>query len=135
MTNSRVKGAAFERQVANLLHDELGIKFERILDQTRTRHLADLRPVDCDDFPFVIECKRYESGPFQQAWWDQACTAALVAGKLPIVVYRFDRQDLRARMHLDAVKSSGKYEWPTNDLQIDVDQRALFYICRESLPG
>ena len=33
MVNGRQKGAAFERQIAGMLYDELGIKFRRNLDQ------------------------------------------------------------------------------------------------------
>ena len=37
MTNSRNKGASFEREVANLLTNDLGLKnnIRRILEQTR----------------------------------------------------------------------------------------------------
>ena len=49
----RHKGAAFEREVAGLLLNELGIKFKREIEQYRQSDLGDLRPVD-SDFPFVI---------------------------------------------------------------------------------
>ena len=44
MTNSRNKGASFEREVANLLTKDLGLKknIRRILEQTREKHLPDL---------------------------------------------------------------------------------------------
>ena len=44
MTNSRNKGASFEREVANLLTNDLGLKnnIRRILEQTREKHLPDL---------------------------------------------------------------------------------------------
>ena len=37
MTNSRNKGASFEREIANTLNDALGLKrpLKRILEQTR----------------------------------------------------------------------------------------------------
>ena len=35
MVNGRNKGASFEREVANMLRDELGIGFKRDLEQYR----------------------------------------------------------------------------------------------------
>lgn len=92
--NSRNKGSAFERQVAIELELELGIAFRRNLEQSREAHHADLI-ADDPDFPFVIECKRYASGPFQRAWWDQVDKAARAAGKVPCVIYKFDRRDIQ----------------------------------------
>ena len=45
MTNSRNKGASFEREVANLLTKDLGLKknIRRILEQTSEKHLPDLK--------------------------------------------------------------------------------------------
>ena len=42
--NSRNKGAAFERQIANALINDLNLKnpVKRILEQTRTKELPDL---------------------------------------------------------------------------------------------
>ena len=44
MTNSRNKGASFEREIANALNDSLELKkpLKRILEQTREKHLPDL---------------------------------------------------------------------------------------------
>ena len=44
MTNSRNKGASFEREIGNLLTADLGLKnsLRRILEQTREKHLPDL---------------------------------------------------------------------------------------------
>ena len=59
MTNSRNKGASFEREVANLLTNDLGLKknIRRILEQTREKHLPDLMLGN-----WYLECKRYASG-------------------------------------------------------------------------
>ena len=42
--NSRAKGANFEREIGNLLVQDLGLKnpVKRILEQTRTKELPDL---------------------------------------------------------------------------------------------
>ena len=44
MTNSRNKGASFEREIANLLNNDLKLKnsLKRILEQTREKYLPDL---------------------------------------------------------------------------------------------
>ena len=102
MTNSRNKGAAFERDIAKRLFDELGIRFERDLDQYRTRDRGDLIPPDCPGWPYVIECKKTKD--FQQGckaeWWQQASTAAKAAGKIPVVIWATDRRPVRVTMEL-----------------------------------
>ena len=69
MTNSRNKGAAFEREIANLLNEEfsLSIPLKRILEQTREKFLPDLILGR-----WHIECKRYGQGnePIEK-WWSQ----------------------------------------------------------------
>ena len=59
MTNSRNKGAAFEREIANLLNEEfeLTIPLKRILEQTREKFLPDLILGR-----WHLECKRYGQG-------------------------------------------------------------------------
>ena len=54
--NSRNKGAAFERQIANALIEDLNLTnpVKRILEQTRTRELPDLMLGN-----WCIECKAY----------------------------------------------------------------------------
>lgn len=100
----RSKGHQFERETAKDLEAELGIKFSRILNQTREGGLADLEPVDCPEFPFVIECKRYGQGTSAKtSWWDQVCVAADKANKLPLLIWRFDRMPVRCRMPIQAI--------------------------------
>ena len=72
--NSRAKGANFEREIANLLIDDLNLTnpVKRILEQTRTKELPDLQLGR-----LCIECKRYGDGaePLND-WWDQVITSA-----------------------------------------------------------
>ena len=58
MTNSRNKGASFEREVANLLTNDLNLRnsIRRVLEQTREKHLPDLILGR-----WYLECKRYGS--------------------------------------------------------------------------
>ena len=55
--NSRNKGAAFERQIAKALIEDLNLKnpVKRILEQTRTKELPDLMLGT-----WCIECKHME---------------------------------------------------------------------------
>ena len=57
--NSRNKGAAFERQIANALIEDLNLTnpVKRILEQTRTKELPDLMLGN-----WCIECKAYGTG-------------------------------------------------------------------------
>lgn len=99
----RAKGHQFERETAKELESELGIKFSRILNQTREGGLADLEAVDFPDFPFAIECKRYAKGGVQPKWWDQVCVAADKANKLPLLIWRGDYMPVRCRMPIQAI--------------------------------
>jgi hypothetical protein len=130
----RMKGAAFEREVAGLLFDELGIKFKREIEQYRQSDLGDL--VTCDGtFPFTIECKRYADGYLaKDAWWDQACAAAHAANLIPSLIYRFDRRPIVCRVPIAAfiAMSGGKddYGW---QYTADVTFAAYCMIAREMI--
>lgn len=103
MTNSRQKGASFERAVAKELLAFTGISFKRNLDQYQERGHGDLTPSD-PDFPFVIECKAYASGgDCSPAWEAQAFTAASGTGKHPAVIYKFNNRPIRVRVWFDAL--------------------------------
>lgn len=116
MVNGRAKGAAFERSIASELEGELGIKFKRDLEQYRERDRGDLVAVGCDNWPFLLECKRYAgSGVASPLWWEQACTAAKKAGLLPCLIYKFDRRPIVARVPVQAMVRMAdgceKYDW------------------------
>jgi len=130
----RMKGAAFEREVAGLLFDELGIKFKREIEQYRQSDLGDLVPCD-GTFPFTIECKRYADGYLaKDAWWNQACAAAHAANLIPSLIYRFDRRPIVCRVPIAAfiAMSGGKddYGW---QYTADVTFAAYCMIAREMI--
>lgn len=103
MTNSRQKGANFERTVAQELFRETGINFRRDLDQYRERDRGDLL-ADDDGWPFVIECKARATGAdCLGAWEVQAFDAARGTGKHPVVIYKFNNKPIRCRVWIDAV--------------------------------
>ena len=97
MVNSRNKGAAFERHICNFLNDLLEKKglersVKRNLDQYQTKGLADLYFEN-----FAIECKRYkerkDNWPITK-WWEQ--TVAAAGDKyIPILIYKYDRQEIK----------------------------------------
>ena len=129
MTNSRNKGAAYERDVRTRLEAELGMRFERVLAQTREVGLPDLV---CEDvsFPFVIECKRYKttSAFADPKWWTQACEAAEKAGKYPALVYKGDRLEERLRIPIQCLVNLSSYK-PALDI---MEQYDWFYACELS---
>ena len=78
MTNSRNKGASFEREIANLLTKDLNLtnNIRRILEQTREKHLPDLILGR-----WYLECKRYGAGAEPlEAWWQQVLDATRQRG-------------------------------------------------------
>lgn len=130
MVNGRTKGASFEREVAKLLELELGIKFKRDLEQYRAADHGDLIPDD-DDFPFVIECKRYASGTgCKDAWWAQASSAAEAVGKLPCVIYKYDRRDIRCVVPFTALYTAFGSKCRC-DYQAEMTIEAFCYLARE----
>ena len=111
MTNSRTKGASFEREVAKLLLLELGITFKRDLEQTRTAGHGDLI-ADDPAFPFELELKRYADGPINgpDAWWQQVTTAAARTNKRPALIYKYDRQPIRCVIELQCMRCNISFE-------------------------
>ena len=128
MVNGRNKGASFEREVANMLRDELGIGFKRNLEQYRTAGHADLIPDD-PAFAFTLELKRYKDGPIggAPAWWDQASGAADLDGKMPCLIYKYDRKPMRCVIPLAALTDCD------HDYTAEVDFETFCYIAREAM--
>tara|TARA_R110000744_G_scaffold54360_2_gene115403 strand:+ start:164 stop:568 length:405 start_codon:yes stop_codon:yes gene_type:complete len=130
MVNGRNKGASFEREVGKLLEAELGISFKRDLEQYRAADHGDLL-ADDPDFPFVIECKRYANGTVcKQAWWEQAQKAAKAVGKIPCVIYKYDRRDIRCVVEFTALYTAFGSKC-VSDHQAEMTLEAFCYITRE----
>ena len=113
--NSRNKGAAFERQIANALIDDLNLKnpVKRILEQTRTKELPDLRLGR-----WCIECKRYgDGGEPPKEWWDQVLRSCSQEDSLiPALVYKFNRRPIKVRILASSINSEIKDNLITIDL-------------------
>ena len=134
MVNSRNKGAAFERRIAKELFDLSGITFARDLEQYRQTNRGDLI-ADDPDWPFVVECKCYASGGFQQAWWDQAYNAALTTHQHPCVVWKINNKPILCRVRVRSiVEMTSRGQWSASDeLTADITLAGLCYVAREGM--
>ena len=92
--NSRNKGAAFERQIANALIEDLNLTnpVKRILEQTRTKELPDLMLGN-----WCIECKAYGTGAEPRPdWWDQVLASSQGTNLKPALEHTNAELTLRA---------------------------------------
>tara|TARA_B100000963_G_scaffold361718_1_gene398946 strand:+ start:2193 stop:2618 length:426 start_codon:yes stop_codon:yes gene_type:complete len=112
--NSRNKGAAFERQIANALINDLNLKnpVKRILEQTRTKELPDLMLGT-----WCIECKAYGSGAEPRpGWWDQVISSAKGTNLKPALVYKFNNRPIKVRVLANSINADIKNNLITVDL-------------------
>ena len=111
---SRVRGATYEREVANEIFDSLGVRIKRNLKQYQQRDEGDLILGD-----YLIECKRrrkiavYEFMAQADASWEY--------GQTPIVIMRADGEKSLAVMHLPDLLKLLREEIPPDPEQ-DVPQ-------------
>ena len=104
MTNGRQKGAAFERELAKMVYEELGITVKRDLEQYRAADHGDLIGLD----GWCIEAKRYaknQGGNFKPEWWRQVTTAANANGTQPVLIYKYDRQPVKCVVFLSSINA------------------------------
>ena len=123
--NSRNKGAAFERQIANALIEDLNLKnpVKRILEQTRTKELPDLKLGR-----WCLECKRYGDGSEpSQDWWDQVL-AATGDGEFPALIYKFNRRPIKVRILAGSIIPELDFSPMTIDLMWEDFVKILQYL-------
>jgi len=102
MTNGRVKGANFERELAKMIYDELGVQTKRDLEQYRASDHGDLIGLD----GWTIEAKRYAhnaGGNFKPEWWAQVTSAANVTATEPVLIFKYDRQPIKCVVLLSSI--------------------------------
>tara|TARA_B100001250_G_C19805466_1_gene793101 strand:+ start:1608 stop:2033 length:426 start_codon:yes stop_codon:yes gene_type:complete len=112
--NSRNKGAAFERQIANALIEDLDLKnpVKRILEQTRTKELPDLMLGR-----WCIECKAYGTGAEPRSdWWDQVLASSKSEKLKPALVYKFNNRPIKVRILANSINKDIKNDLVTVDL-------------------
>lgn len=122
--NSRAKGNKFERDIANLIFDHLGIQCRRNLEQWRSGGY-DVIGLD----GWAIECKRHTviKDGHKQQFWAQAVAQAKQCDARPALIFKADRQPIRAMIH------DGVY-FPITDYRgtIEMDIELFFAIYRET---
>ena len=112
--NSRNKGAAFERQIANALINDLNLTnpVKRILEQTRTKELPDLMLGT-----WCIECKAYGSGAEPRPdWWEQVLASSDAEDLKPALVYKFNNRPIKVRILAKCLNTKIKNDLVTVDL-------------------
>ena len=129
------RGSSFELEIARLLEMELGIKFQRNLEQVRTAGHSDLVPVNTA-FPFALELKRRRAGnQIPAGAWRQAQEASKIHDNLfPAVVYRYDRLAPRVVVPFSAI-AEAETGIKTNNIedQADLSFPAFCKLARELL--
>jgi Holliday junction resolvase len=124
--NSRNKGASAEREVAQILRDELGIETKRNLEQWRSGG-SDILGVP----GFAIEVKR-AAKPLIAQWWAQTVSQAELVKELPCLWYRLDRRSWRVLLPLWAICADAH---PSYDLEwtAEITPEAFCMIARERM--
>lgn len=95
--SARVKGAAFERDLAKYITKNSNIEARRGIGQTR---LGGAEISDVDIPVFHIEAKRQKRCRIKAAM-QQAIEDSNVNGKIPVAITRDDRSDILCTMLLD----------------------------------
>ncbi|MEQ1635432.1 MAG: hypothetical protein ABL903_02000 [Methylococcales bacterium] len=108
MINSRNKGAGAERELSKLLYDELGVKLLRNLEQSRDGGHDLLAEHGSLLDGYAIEVKRYAnvSMAMLKGFWQQAIGQAANGNKIPVLMYRQDRQDWLAVIPLHVINGN-----------------------------
>lgn len=122
--NSRAKGAAAERELINLLSENLG----DFLTEPMKRNLEQTRAGGHDivGLPgWAIEVKRYKAltEGLLEGFWEQAVRQAQEVGAKPALAYREDFRSWRVRIRLSDLTDWGDPGWTgvewTADLSLD----------------
>ena len=115
--NSRAKGANFEREIGNLLVQDLNLinPVKGILEQTRTKELPDLRLGR-----WCIECKRYgDGGEPPKEWWEQVLRSCSAESLMPALIYKFNRRPIKVRLLASSINPAIQNKLITVDLLWD----------------
>ena len=126
--NSRAKGSAFERQIAKILNDRLGTsEFSRTPGSgafATTHTLPDHLKIYGDlitpqNFKYCLECKKgynnqnlYSLYNYSSDFWkfiDQCQKDSEKCGKIPMVIFKQDRQPTLAIIPSNIVVESNNY--------------------------
>lgn len=127
--NGRNKGAAFERQIAGMLRDQLGIDCKRNLMQTAEGGH------DLIGLPgFAIECKRYAviSHGKLDKFWAQCVSQAQRVDLTPCLIVKGDRQPVRVFIPWSGLGWDA-YQWDNFNCAAEISFELFCAIVREGL--
>lgn len=94
----RSKGQVGEREVAKKFKDDLGVDAKRNLQQTQNGGY------DLAGIPFfAVEVKRHETLSIG-TWWKQALKQGQAMERMPLLIYRRNREQWWCVMTIDSVK-------------------------------
>lgn len=138
----RSKGAAGEREVCRTLHDLLGIRLIRNLDQSRSGgHDLSVNPDDTGPAAdalreFAPEVKRHAraTDALLAQWWQQTTDQAARADLRPLLIYRQDRQEWRAVLRLADLRPDLPV-WSGREWTAEVSLQGLAALIRETAPA
>ncbi len=122
MINQRDKGKRGERELCKLLSEDLGIKVERNLSQTREG--------GCDTISidgFSIEIKHQETLRLND-WWQQTLNQTK-SGEQPILFYKQNHKGWKAQIRLSTINS----DFEGTDYTCVIDYLTAVMLIREGL--
>ena len=136
--NSRNKGSNAERELAARIHEHLGIRLIRNLEQSRAGGhdlvLAEgeTGPVAAALARYAIEAKRHARATpaLLAGWWKQAQGQAAEAGLIPALAYRADRAPWRVVLPLSELRPDLP-PWPGVEFTADLSLPAWCALVRE----
>ena len=87
----RVKGAAYEREVAKFFSEVLDLDFKRVLGQERDGG----GDVQAEGSDLLIECKRYKAMKGLYGWMRQAAISSFgtLVPRIPVLAIRTDGEE------------------------------------------
>ena len=126
MTNGRIKGANFERELCRMIMQGLGIDdVKRDIEQYRASLHGDIIGVD----GWSIEAKRYASGTtYKPDWWEQCTAAADATGCQPVLIWKYDRQPIHCLVRMSSISA----DYAGMDYVAQVDFETWLMLVRES---
>lgn len=126
---SRNKGARAERELVQMLRDNLGVEANRNYKQVAQAQHGDIEQLIG---PYLIEAKNHATLNLK-AWWQQTIVAADKRGAIPCLAYKITRAGWRFVVPLEQAWGSG-HQWG-RDLQYTrtLYPEGFYLIVREHL--
>ncbi|NEV64134.1 putative PDDEXK endonuclease [Thiorhodococcus minor] len=138
--SQRTKGSAGEREACRALHDLLGVRLVRNLEQSRRGghdlivHPDEHGPVADALRGFAPEIKRHAraTAGLLAEWWRQAVEQADQAGLVPVLIFREDRGSWRARLPLATLRPDLPKIWTGLDFTAELSLPGFAAVVRET---